>query len=126
MINTIINNNTRLRSKVDCKLYKNYLFKKYFNLITDNPFDKAVSAISYSEDLSLGKQYNIDTLLTVYVALRINELYGITLDDFLMRPIEEIEVLIDKAQDFREKRDKMLGELKGADMLNDLGFKYEG
>lgn len=98
----------KLNSRVDCKMFKQHIFKKSFGLLNSNvkkdrEFRQALSGIAFIPELSLDNNNNVKEAISTFINLSIHEVTGISLFEFLNMSVEANNVLVATIQDISEK-----------------------
>jgi len=118
ILHNIITGNVKCDSRVDCDIYKRFLYRK--NNITNDEFGDAMGYYEHSEIDEL-VSHESTNLLSDYVNLDIIGTFGISYLEFISLPIEDLITLYNKAGEIvKMKADKMSGinkELEDAGLL---------
>ena len=98
ILSEVITTELEFNNRVDCQVFKEYIYYKHFNLLYDDEFAIAQGHVAFHASRKLGISYNVDAAIELYTSLSINEVFGIDLLVFMKLPNDELTLLLEHAQ----------------------------
>ena len=97
------------------------VFYKHFKLYDDSVEDRLIGPVIYKENEKLNRPMRLKDLIEAYIDNKIGEIYQLSISEFMRLNLLEINLLLESAGDYLERKNAMLTET-----ANEFSENFEG